>query len=109
MPERLGSAISERLWRLTLTEVGLLLILGAICIYGGRMLAELRRVNHHLRALRNDEDRLQAQTERALLSRKTLIALDVDHRGEPLIQDAWKGGTSSETRGEAGPAGHPAA
>jgi hypothetical protein len=33
MLEWLGPAISERLWRLTLTEVGLLLILGAICIY----------------------------------------------------------------------------
>ena len=103
MLEWLGPAISERLWRLTLTEVGLLLILGAICIYGGRMLAELRRVNHHLRALRNDEDRLRARTERALL------AADRNHRGEPLTQDAWKGGTSTETRGEAGPAGHPAA
>ena len=69
-------------WRLTSTEVGLLLILGAICIYGSRMLSELRRVNHHLRALRNDEDRLRARTERALL------ALDLDHRGEPLAQEA---------------------
>jgi hypothetical protein len=69
-------------WRLTSTEVGLLLILGAICIYGGRMLSELRRVNHHLRALRNDEDRQRARVERELL------ALDLDRRGEPLAQDA---------------------
>ncbi len=82
MLEWLWLTISERLWRLTLTEVGLLLILGVICIFGGRMLGELRRVNHHLRALRNDEDRLRARTERALL------ALDLDHRGEPLDQDA---------------------
>ncbi len=38
MLEWLWPTISERLWRLTLTEVGLLLILGVICIYGGRML-----------------------------------------------------------------------
>ena len=82
MLEWLWPAISERLWRLTLTEVGLLLILGAICIYGGRMLSELRRVNHHLRALRSDEDRLQARIERELL------ALDLDRRGEPLAQGA---------------------
>ena len=70
------------LGRLTPTEVGLLLIFGAICIYGGRMLSELRRVNHHLRALRNDEDRRRARAERELL------ALDLDRRGEPLAQDA---------------------
>ena len=69
-------------WRLMSTEVGLLLIFGAICIYGGRMLSELRRVNHHLRALRNDEDRLRARTERELL------ALDLHHRAEPLVQGA---------------------
>lgn len=82
MLEWLWPTISERLWRLTLTEVGLLLVLGAICIYGGRMLGELRRVNHHLRALRNDEDRLRARAERELL------ALDLHHRGEPLVQGA---------------------
>lgn len=81
MPEWFWPTISEQFWRLTLTEVGLLLILGAICIYGGRMLGELRRVNHNLRALRNDEDRLRARTERALLAR------DRDDRGEPLAQD----------------------
>ena len=82
MPE-LWPTISERLWRLTLTEVGLLLILGAICIYGGRMLGELRRVNHNLRALRNDDARRRARTERALL------ALDLNHRGEvaPDVSD----------------------
>ena len=68
-------------WRLMSTEVGLLLIFGAICIYGGRMLSELRRVNHHLRALRNDEDRRRARAERELL------ALDLDRRGEPLAQE----------------------
>ena len=82
MPERLGSAISERLWRLTLTEVGLLLIFGAICVYGGRMLGQLRRVNHNLGALRNDEDRLRARTERALLAR------GLNDRGEPFAQEA---------------------
>src|SRR3989449_11648731 len=82
MLEWLWPTISERLWRLTLTEVGLLLILGVICIYGGRMLGELRRVNNHLRALRNDEDRLRAPTEREIL------ALDLKHRGEPLAQGA---------------------
>jgi hypothetical protein len=56
------------LWRLTMTEVGVLLILGAIWIYGRRMVSELRRVNHHLRALRNDEDRRLAQAERELLA-----------------------------------------
>ena len=70
MPEWVWPTILERLWRLTLTEVGLLLILSAICIYGGRMLGQLRRVNHHLRALRDAEDRLQARTERALLARR---------------------------------------
>jgi hypothetical protein len=89
MPE-LWPTISERLWRLTLTEVGLLLILGAICIYGGRMLGELRRVNHNLRALRNDDDRRRARTERALL------ALDLDHRGEvaPGVSDDAGAGPS---------------
>ena len=82
MLERFWATISERFWQLTLTEVGLLLILGAICIYGGRMLSQLRRVNHYLRALGNDEDRLQARIERELL------ALDLDHRGEPLAQEA---------------------
>lgn len=73
--------------RLTLTEVGLLLILGAlgaICIYAGRMLRELRRVNHHLRALRNDEDRLRARAERGLL------ALNLDGHGKPIAQDGPK-------------------
>jgi hypothetical protein len=79
MLEWLWPAISERLWRLTLTEVGLLLILGAICIYGGRMLSQLRRVNQHLRALRNDEDRRRARTERELL------ALDLDRRAANLL------------------------
>jgi hypothetical protein len=51
-----------------MTEVGVLLILGAIWIYGRRMVSELRRVNHHLRALRNDEDRRRAQAERELLA-----------------------------------------
>jgi uncharacterized protein YbjT (DUF2867 family) len=75
MPEWLWPTISERLWRLTLTEVGLLLILGAICIYGGRMLGELRRVNHNLRALRNDEDRLRARTnERSSRETETTAA-----------------------------------
>jgi len=82
MLEWLWPTISERLWRLTRTEDGLLLILGAICIYGGQMLGELRRVNHLLRALRNDEDRRRARTERELL------ALDLDHRGESLAQGA---------------------
>src|SRR2546428_8589524 len=82
MLEWLWPTISERLWRLTLTEVGLLLILGAICIYGGRMLGQLRRVDHNLRALRNDEDRVQARTERALLAR------NLDGRGEPFAQEA---------------------
>ena len=82
MLEWLWPTISERLWRLTLTEVGLLLIFGAICVYGGRMLGELRRVNHNLRALRNDEDRLRARTERALLGR------DPDDPGKPLAQEA---------------------
>jgi hypothetical protein len=90
MPEWVWPTISERLWRLTLTEVGLLLILSAICIYGGRMLGQLRRVNHHLRALRDDEHRLQARTERALLARKALTALDGDHHGEPLDQEATR-------------------
>jgi hypothetical protein len=82
MLEGVWPTISERLWRLTLTEVGLLLIFGAICVYGGRMLGQLRRVNHNLRALRNDEDRLRARTERALLAR------DLNDHGEPFAQEA---------------------
>ncbi len=64
----------EWLWRVTLTDVALVLILGAICMYGARMLAEVRRVNHHLRALRDDEDRQRAQAERHLLSRRNGMA-----------------------------------
>ena len=85
MLEWLWPTISERLWRLTLTEVGLLLTFGAICVYGGRMLGQLRRVNHNLRALRNDENRLRARTERALLARNLD---DLDDRSEPLAQEA---------------------
>jgi transposase-like protein len=81
MPEWLGPAILERLWRLTLTEVGLLLVVCAICIYGHRLLGELRKANDTLRALRRLEDRHLARTERALLS------ADLDHRGEPLAHD----------------------
>jgi hypothetical protein len=77
------------LWRLTPTEVGLLLILGAICIFGGRMLSELRRVNHHLRALRDDEDWQRARAERELLR------YNPDRRGKPLAQGAPRGGDSS--------------
>ena len=67
-PVRRRATMFNWLWRLTMTEVGVLLILGAICIYGRRMVSELRRVNHHLRALRNDEDRRRAQAERELLA-----------------------------------------
>jgi len=81
MPEWLGPAILERLWRLTLTEVGLLLVVCAICIYGHRLLGELRKANDTLRALRRLEDRHLARTERALLS------ADLNHRGEPLAHD----------------------
>jgi len=71
--------------RLTLTEVGLLLILGAlvaICIYAGRMLRELQRVNRHLRALRNDDDWLRARAERERL------ALNLDRHGEHVAEIA---------------------
>jgi hypothetical protein len=68
----------------TLTEIDLLLIFGAlvaICIYAGRMLGELRRVNHHLHALRNNEDWLRARVERELL------ALGLDRHREPVGQN----------------------
>jgi hypothetical protein len=78
--------------RLTLTEVGLLLILGAlvaICIYAGRMLRELQRVNRHLRALRNDDDWLRARAERERL------ALNLDPHGEPVAEIARENNISS--------------
>jgi hypothetical protein len=70
------------LWRLTLTEVTLLLlVLAAICIYGGRIHSELRKVNEHLRALRNDGDWLRARAERERL------ALNLNRRDEPPAQE----------------------
>ena len=69
--------------RLTLTEVGLLLILGelgAICIYAVRMLRELQMVNRSLRALRNDDDWLRARAERERL------ALNLDRHGESVAE-----------------------
>jgi len=98
MLERFWATISERFWQLTLTEVGLLLILGAICIYGGRMLSQLRRVNHYLRALGSDEDRLQARIERELL------ALDLDRRAANLLPKMPQDGVSptAQTRPHTG-------
>ena len=78
--------------RLTLTEVGLLLILGAlaaICIYLGRMLRELQRVNRHLRALRNDDDWLRARAERERL------ALNLDRQREPVAEIVRESNISS--------------
>ena len=78
---------------LTPTEVGLLLILGAICIFGGRMLSELRRVNRHLRALRDDENWQRARAERELLR------YDPDY-GNGKRLGAPRGGDSSLYLGE---------
>jgi hypothetical protein len=77
--------------RLMLTEIALLLILGvlvAICIYAGRMLRELRWVNHHLHALRNKEDWLGRRVERELL------ALNLDRHREPIAQNGPRGSGS---------------
>ena len=92
MPEWLWPTISERLWRLTLTEVGLLLILGelgAICIYAVRLLRELQMVNRRLRALRNDDDWLRARAERERL------ALNLDRHGESVAEIARGSNISS--------------
>jgi hypothetical protein len=78
--------------RLTLTEVGVLLILGTLvasCIYAGRMLRELQRVNRHLRALRNDDDWLRARAERERL------ALNLDRADEPVAEIARENNMSS--------------
>jgi len=93
--------------RLTLTEVGLLLILGAlgaICIYLGRMLRELQRVNRHLRALRNDDDWLRARAERERL------ALNLDRHREPVAEIVRESNISSgEGRSVMGQPGSPIA
>jgi hypothetical protein len=63
-----------------LTAVGFLFILGtllgAVCLYVRPMLGELRRVNHHLRALR-DEYRRRARAERQALRATSTATTDL--------------------------------
>ena len=91
--------------RLTLTEVGLLLILGelgVICIYAVRLLRELQMVNRRLRALRNDDDWLRARAERERL------ALNLDRHGESVAEIARGSNISSgEVRSVTGQPGSP--